>query len=1068
MTMLHAHDDRAEVVTAPAGSGKTTLLVRHFLRHLRDGIPVERIVAITFTRKAAAELVERVAGVLAIVASGKAAHDKKLTRLYEDALPTLEQARAALTALDAAPVTTVDAFCLSLVQEFILDACFVLDDGSRVYVDGPVESAADSAPYFEAAAREELEKLSKYAKVLLAEINLAAAIAAVAKLASTGPFEARTLADLLAAVGKALAPLVKRQPDEWLGAARSVPEVRDWLACPKGPVPVAALKLLAYKAAAKLGGDDVVAAALSALGWQAQAGLPSSCLGAWRADEAGERADAVRAALVELGKRARRSALREIARAGALGYAEMLAVATALCESPPSGLADRYDVLLVDELQDTNPAQLAFYRAFAGMRAGRRRIRRFFVGDTRQSIFRFRHADPQGWQALVDEAHQSGTHGELTVNYRSSKRLVDVQRELFGRLATMFPGALDPLDRVEPDPDAPAGDDEIPVQIVDGVELKSCDEHVLALFARRLRSRWARPATASETAAVLVRSWKTAAAAVESLHAHGIAAQLTGDPALLASRPAADLRLLLSLLVDPSDELTAAAVIKHPALGVTDRGLLLARQAGLLGRLLVPDLDLSALGDESPNLAEALAVLRRARARIGREPTAGVLERLVAELHLRPIVSAGPEGQYSGDVGLAQLDVLLDVVREHERNGVDPQSVLDALAPAQDEGAGELPVVRMHATRQVVTVTTVFGAKGLAFDHVALLGVERPGSDGREDGGAFTVYHPRGKPMLAVRIDPNGGIEPIVDPFAALARAASGDQAVKEGMRLFYVGFTRARRSVVFGIPKSNKDKSNTAATLRQLLDQGAITGVERMAPNDIALPDQTPLVRARTGQLRPFVATWAEPQGWILARPSSAAELGVLADQVVADFKARARVVVAPPGPSLPTGKELQDVPEITWGSVVHGWLERWAFEGTPDADQAADYLRSEWSSDDKSVAAWLVALGLHLRDQLPGFRDLLARATELHFEWPMVGVDETTIWRGRSDLVIELPGRKGVIIDFKAGSRFARSPGDIPNVEEHAPQLEAYRRMLEAGGYEVTEVGLLYVRRPSWVRVV
>jgi hypothetical protein len=66
----------------------------------------------------------------------------------------------------------------------------------------------------------------------------------------------------------------------------------------------------------------------------------------------------------------------------------------------------------------------------------------------------------------------------------------------------------------------------------------------------------------------------------------------------------------------------------------------------------------------------------------------------------------------------------------------------------------------------------------------------------------------------------------------------------------------------------------------------------------------------------------------------------------------------------------------------------------------------------------------------------------------------------------VVEFPGRNVAIIDFKAGSKFATET-DIPGVESYAAQLEGYRRMLEAGGYHVREVGLLYVRGPSWARV-
>jgi ATP-dependent exoDNAse (exonuclease V) beta subunit len=292
---------------------------------------------------------------------------------------------------------------------------------------------------------------------------------------------------------------------------------------------------------------------------------------------------------------------------------------------------------------------------------------------------------------------------------------------------------------------------------------------------------------------------------------------------------------------------------------------------------------------------------------------------------------------------------------------------------------------------------------------------------------------------------------------------AGGDEGAQEGIRLLYVGFTRARTSVTLGLKKA---KSGIVKSLRDAMEAGPIAGLSLVAPDDDKLPTTALLQRRRTGQVRPFECRFAEPAGFTLARPSSAAELGLNAEVVAAKFRAHAKTTTAPAAPPLPTGKDLDTVPDIVWGNVVHGWLERWVFAGTPTASQAAQYLKECWSSDNQPISEWLVNLGLGLRDQLPGFKDLLDEKNKLHFEWPLVAIDSNTIWRGRTDLVVEFPGRELAIIDFKAGKKFA-TVREIPGVEGYAAQLEGYRRMLEASRYHVREVGLLYVRGPSWVRV-
>ncbi|MBK9388591.1 MAG: UvrD-helicase domain-containing protein [Planctomycetes bacterium] len=99
MTRLDPLDPHARVVTAPAGSGKTTLLVQRYLRHLHT-TEVERIVAITFTRKAAASLRGRVAAALRGAVSPERADEQ--TRPLPAARARLASAERALAARDRA------------------------------------------------------------------------------------------------------------------------------------------------------------------------------------------------------------------------------------------------------------------------------------------------------------------------------------------------------------------------------------------------------------------------------------------------------------------------------------------------------------------------------------------------------------------------------------------------------------------------------------------------------------------------------------------------------------------------------------------------------------------------------------------------------------------------------------------------------------------------------------------------------------------------------------------------------------------------------------------------------
>ena len=101
--------------------------------------------------------------------------------------------------------------------------------------------------------------------------------------------------------------------------------------------------------------------------------------------------------------------------------------------------------------------------------------------------------------------------------------------------------------------------------------------------------------------------------------------------------------LLLTLLLDPGDGIATLAVLKMPAVGLTDLAILRLREWGfgrLFSRAEAPALE---PGDAAA-LERLREGLRQARERLARESTADVLERLVTHLDWRPVLGAGPDG----------------------------------------------------------------------------------------------------------------------------------------------------------------------------------------------------------------------------------------------------------------------------------------------------------------------------------------------------------------------------------------------------------------------------------------
>ena len=484
-------DDRGGelLVSAAAGSGKTRVLVERLLdRVAKEGLDIDRFLVITYTKAAAAELRGRIAQELS-------------DRLALN--PNDRHLRRQTTLVYRAQISTIHAFCAALLREnghlLDLDPDFRLcDEGeSQVLMAQVLEEVLDKR-------YEDLEEDSPFA-LLVDTLSAGRDDSRLAQIAvdvfarvQSHPDPARWLEEQKALWRlEGIADLTQTPWGAPLleDAARQVRACRDRL--------LQALELAHSDELLEINYGPTLSATLDALegllrentwdgvcarlpvpfptaGRKRKRSIALSPMELERAAQAGERLKAIRSrtkkalekmaapfagdtaaqvgelslsapvvrALMDLVLDFQTAFSREKARRGLVDFSDLEHFAVRLLtdgEGNPSELARywgaRYDEVLVDEYQDTNQVQNAIFNAISG---GGRRL--FLVGDVKQSIYRFRLADPsiflKKFRSFPDgETAEEGRPRRrvLSRNFRSRVQVLEGCNDLFwGIMSTDF------------------------------------------------------------------------------------------------------------------------------------------------------------------------------------------------------------------------------------------------------------------------------------------------------------------------------------------------------------------------------------------------------------------------------------------------------------------------------------------------------------------------------------------------------------------------------------------------------------------------------------------------------
>jgi len=294
-------------------------------------------------------------------------------------------------------------------------------------------------------------------------------------------------------------------------------------------------------------------------------------------------------------------------------------------------IAGRVRVLLVDEFQDTDPLQAELVQAILGdgdNTSGEDRTL-FFVGDFKQSIYRFRGAAPEVFQRMQETTPAAGRL-TLSKNFRSQPAVLDFVNTMFAPIFGEKYLALQPSrPQVGPRPAVemlwtpPEEDKNTPAQrVAEAASIAArirqlIDEAAPLIYDKKSGS--ARPATPGDFA-ILFRALSDVAAYEQGLREAGLPYYLVGGHAFYAQQEVYDVLNLLRAVLSECDEIALAGVLRSPLFGLTDETLFwLARNGALSAGLFSAKLPRE-LSDEAARLAtharEVLTALRRDKDRI--------------------------------------------------------------------------------------------------------------------------------------------------------------------------------------------------------------------------------------------------------------------------------------------------------------------------------------------------------------------------------------------------------------------------------------------------------------------
>jgi ATP-dependent helicase/nuclease subunit A len=672
--------------------------------------------------------------------------------------------------------------------------------------------------------------------------------------------------------------------------------------------------------------------------------------------------------------------------------------------------------LLIDEFQDTDSVQLEIARLLADVAGG---PQLFIVGDAKQSIYYFRGAEVEVFRSARENADEII---RMDTNFRSLPDVLSFVNDFFLR-SELLKTVEDPYGPMawhrEADHDC-----HIEFLIPEEIESAKAPDYRDAeadLLANRILEMCEGPArvkvldqklstqrdAAFDDIAILLRSFSDVYRYERALRNAGVPYSVVAGVGFYERQEVVDLRNLLTVLVDPWNEMALLAVLRSPIIGLSDEALV--ELSGFPSH--TPGLSNAFWGDTRLNTPGQDARLERGR-RLVKElrdcremPLGAFVHRVLDRTELEAIVL----GQFLGTQRAMNLRKVADLAQGFARSDTESLAAFvrylsEVAATAIREGEAEVETADGNA----VTIMTVHKSKGLEFPIVAVADMGRAVQGSNRLPLAF--HRTMG---IAVKVTDGQG-DRISPPIAQAISKRQCDEELAEQARVLYVAMTRARDHLLLcGPPNANRETQwlTSFDSLFGLYarENGAEFSGDGWRARVLRKPPST--CAASTAKLSPPIPAWDVIEARIAPIPTSetlrksvgvTTALGAFDERDMEDEYQHGRQI----------HPDAYDA--ALRGTLIHRFLELWDFR-TPPGEIVDEFLLAECP-----LRLLRERLGAELRDlasriSASELGRSIAAGKNVQKEIPFAFSLGERLVKGTIDLLLD--GK--TIVDYKTGGR-------------------------------------------------